>query len=296
MTPAICPLDCAKMTAGVAIPSVSVGTTQSAPPSPYRVSTITFNASISAKVDLEVFFRNVEVTPERIVWTEYGAEARGSRPKRKKRVFMVKTKKIFDNQVTIVFNLNEDYFPNCKLFKNGNIHLTGVRTEQAARDIVDNVVAEVKRMAALGIPVTETPDAVCPAAFKIRMINCDFGFEGRIRRKNLHNLIIDKYMTVCSFQPLTYPGVKLQYYWNVTNAGKDGICHCHKSCFGKGDGDVDGNCKKVTIAIFESGKILITGANTFEQVDDAYRYVCGIIQSNPDVAFKKDMLPFEECA
>lgn len=260
-------------------------------PTPFRVSTITINASIAAKVDLELFFNNVAISDSNIVWTECGTETRGTRPKRKKKMLVEREKKIFDNQVTMVFNMNADYFPNCKLFKNGNIHITGVRTEDAARDLVDKVILEVQRIHATGIPVTETPEDLKPSSFKIRMINCDFGFPTKLRRKNLHNLIIDKYLNVCSFQPLTYPGVKLQYYWSASNCQHDGICRCSKPCYGKGDGDVDGDCKKVTIAIFESGKILITGANTFQQVEDSYRYICDIIRKHKDVLQKTLPLP-----
>ena len=45
-----------------------------------------------------------------------------------------------------------------------------------------------------------------------------------------------------------------------------GICKCSGICHGKGCGNGDGECKGVTIAIFEKGKILITGARNKDQL------------------------------
>jgi hypothetical protein len=113
--------------------------------------------------------------------------------------------------------------------------------------------------------------------FTIRMINTDFSVPYRIRRKDLHKLLISsEYNNVCDFQPGTYPGVKLQYFWNDT-CSHDGRCMCTVPCFGKGRGEGNGDCKKVTVSVFESGKILITGANAFHQVDEAYAYICDIL-------------------
>ena len=131
------------------------------------------------------------------------------------------------------------------------------------------------------------------------MINTDFKIytdkelveRFSIRRKELHNTLIgNHYNNKSSFQPGVYQGVKLEYFWNKQNKNKNGICQCSANCFGKSSGDGDGNCKKVTIAIFESGSILITGGVTFEQVTDAYNYICKVISEN-QIAVKKQIMP-----
>jgi hypothetical protein len=81
--------------------------------------------------------------------------------------------------------------------------------------------------------------------------------------------------------------VKLEYFWNSAHATKNGLCTCTGNCFGKNPGHGEGNCKKVTVAIFESGSILITGGITFEQVNDAYFYICNIIKDNKNAVKKK---------
>ena len=42
----------------------------------------------------------------------------------------------------------------------------------------------------------------------------------------------------------------------------------------------DGACKKITISVFQSGKVLVTGATTFNQVNDAYHFICNVIIDN----------------
>jgi hypothetical protein len=187
--------------------------------------------------------------------------------------------------------------PNVKIFKNGNIQLTGIKNVADPAVIGNKIIQNVIRIYNTidkQLLLTDYTDLnpisrLVYENFKIRMINTDFkiyhdvGHTDRfnIKRKELHNtLISQKYNNKSSFQPGIYQGVKLEYFWNTIHPNKNGICTCTKNCFGKSSGNGDGNCKKVTVAIFESGSILITGGITFEQVDDAYDYICGVIKEN----------------
>ena len=161
--------------------------------------------------------------------------------------------------------------------------MTGIRTREDGIKFVEILANEIQKMSKVYPMLVEDSEHIVSQDFKIRMINSDFGFPFKIRRKNLHRLLIsDRYNNICSFQPLTYPGVKLQYFWNANSNSKNGICNCSKPCYGKGNGNGNTECKKVTIAIFDSGKILITGANEIQQVNDAYNFICKVIQENEE--------------
>jgi hypothetical protein len=76
-----------------------------------------------------------------------------------------------------------------------------------------------------------------------------------------------------NYDPGVYPGVRILYFWNKYKDGPSyGICKCTEKCNGKGDGTGNGKCKKVTIPVFSSGSVLITGGNTEEQVIDAHNH------------------------
>ena len=71
------------------------------------------------------------------------------------------------------------------------------------------------------------------------------------------------------------------YYWNKSYKDKPipGKCYCTKRCIGKGTGDGDGNCKKVTTAVFQSGSVLITGGRSMEQIQDGYDFINNILKN-----------------
>lgn len=116
-----------------------------------------------------------------------------------------------------------------------------------------------------------------------------------IRRKILHKLLIsDLYNNKCSFQPGIYHGVKLEFFWNSTKLHNDGICNCANHCFGKSNGESVNNCKKITIALFESGSILITGGVSFNQIDDAYNYICSILEKHEEEIRKSIIIAMDD--
>ncbi len=131
--------------------------------------------------------------------------------------------------------------------------------------------------------------------YKIVLINSDYfvGFE--IRRDELHNILINKYNLYSSYEPCIYPGVNSKYYWNkdYKDAKFLGKCYCKSNCNGKGNGEGDGNCKKITISIFQSGSVIITGARSMEQILDAYNFINNVFKENYD-RIKKVNAPFLE--
>jgi TATA-box binding protein (TBP) (component of TFIID and TFIIIB) len=258
---------------------------------PYRVSTITANGHIGTNVQQAVFFQHIhlvdlESDEPGFIWVEWGEEqSRGVFPKKRRKT----GRKIFDNQVTVIYKMAGGYMPNIKLFRNGNIQMTGIRTVEDGQIIIERMTEEVRRIAKAGLTtrngeeemvIVEDVGALQGRDFTIRMINSDFSVPYKIRRKELHRILIDEYGNKCSFQPETYPGVKLQYFWNLKSNKMDGCCYCESMCIGKKNEETQ--CKKVTVSIFQSGKILITGATSFKQVDDAYQYITKILNDKKE--------------
>lgn len=269
----------------------------------YKISTITANGSINCRIDLEILFNNIEIKPDGFTWVQYNKMERGIYPKKPKKI----QGKTFDNQVMVYYKIKESYMPNIKLFKNGNIHMTGIRCVEDGEVIINIVANEIKRIfenyenskpeidtknkKLSPLNIIEKLEDIKPGNFIIRMFNSGFEFPFEIRRKTLHQILINnKYNNICSFEPLSYPGVKLQYFYNNINDKKNGICNCSKMCFGKGNGIEENSCKKITIAVFESGSVIITGANMIDQIDESYLYIQKVVLENEE-EIKKQKLP-----
>lgn len=272
---------------------------------PYKVSTITCNVDIGININLIELYENFNITDNtNFIWIYYPKiidkeNKRGFYPKKKRNIKQTNKKTSFDNQVTVLYK--SDNYPNLKIFKNGNIQITGVKNKDDVEIIVNQVIEEIKRIYKENKKITTNENIeenLKMSNFHIRMINTDFKTycdednkeKFLIRRKVLHKLLIsDIYNNKCSFEPCKYHGVKLEFYWNKSKNVQDGICNCKDHCFGKGSGNGVNNCKKITIAIFESGSVLITGGVSFEQIDNAYYYITTIFKKHKDELKKTDL-------
>ena len=60
-----------------------------------------------------------------------------------------------------------------------------------------------------------------------------------------------------------------------------GVCHCSDTiCTGQGLGDAEGQCKRVTLSVFQTGKIIITGARNMPQIMEVYHYFNKILMKH----------------
>ena len=129
--------------------------------------------------------------------------------------------------------------------------------------------------------------------YKIVLINSDYYLGFEIKRDVLQELLTHRYNIFSSYEPCIYPGVNSKYYFNEQYINKDyqGKCYCDVYCNGKGTGSGNGQCKKITIAIFQSGSIIITGARNMDQIKRAHKFINTIIDENYE-AIKKEEASF----
>ena len=77
------------------------------------------------------------------------------------------------------------------------------------------------------------------------------------------------------------PGVNIKYFINENIS--NGICNCSLLCDGKGRADGDGECKKVTVAVFKSGKTIITGGQNRNQLVEAYNFITTFVNERKEL-------------
>lgn len=185
---------------------------------------------------------------------------------------------------------------NIKVFQNGKLQMTGIKSVEQGERAVERVVA-LLREAALRAPddasFTDDPSALRAGDFRVCLINSDFKMGWQVDRGKLHSMLCSRFRVCSVYEPCIYPGVKVQFEWNAAAsrgaAGTCGLrledqgaCRCCVRCSGKGTGAREGDCRRITIAVFRSGCLIVTGAHSTAQLDHAYAFIRGVLESERD--------------
>ncbi len=185
--------------------------------------------------------------------------------------------KLFNNgQITMTGSKNEydGYYSCCILLDEMKQHIESfpdlikdeILDEDNEETIKDKIEANTKReMIFNNLKIVN---------YQITMINSDFNTNFKIDLIKLLNILnTNEKELFTKFNPEKYRGLIIGYYWNNMKKIQDGKCICKTKCKGKGLGNGEGDCKKITIAIFKSGSIIITGGRLVRQIEDAYKTV-----------------------
>ena len=241
-----------------------------------RISTITSVMNVSSPIDLKAIYDGIPIS-EYIPFIEYGANnvPRGFSKKALKKKRKKKVKKIFFNQATLHV-VHDGKIMNVKLFNNGNVQITGLKKVDQGKKLVTKLIDYL-----IYFDIFSEADVIIRDE-KLVLINSDFDVGMEIDREKLHRAIIEQGI-YSSYEPCIYPGVNIKYFINTNNW--DGICCCDEElrCNGKGRADGNGNCKKITIAVFKSGKIIITGGQNTDQLETAYYFITEFIDEHKDL-------------
>lgn len=238
-------------------------------PSPYKVSTITATGCIQANINLDILYEHLPIVKEQdnlqedgFTYVEYGHKKSDTYYKgfaKKLAIARRKTtvSKRFDNQVTVIIRLG-GMLTNMKIFRNGNVQMTGLKVIDQGIQAIQHVIACIQSIYQSDDPhISDDISKMAVSQYAVQLINCDFRVGFEIKRDRLYRIIQTDYPNVfCSYEPCIYPGVKIQYDWNST--------------------------KKITVAVFQSGCVIITGAQMHEQIQSAYRFICEILQKHFD--------------
>ena len=263
--------------------------------------------------------------------------------KRKKRTIK---KRQFENQATLIFHFDNGRYVNIKVFHNGKIQMTGVRSKEEAHRIIERLIEIIKetkvvqvkwddvkdnqswetknqyiytkidgknvikrlimvddkmtwvdyeddKIAGLKIGTTAIPDItkIKMTNFETVMINSNYSIGFNIDRTKLHLILKRKYNIYATLES-TYQAVKSYYFFDSGNQDYNGVCKCEVPCFvikeqHKGQSPT---CSQVTIAVFRTGSVIITGGCTLDQTMIAYRFINRVIKDNFNLIYQKNEL------
>jgi len=223
-----------------------------------RISTMTSCSELSTNIDLTNMYNQINID-DFIKYAEKGDENnKGYALKNDKKKRKEKAKRTFFNQVTL-HCFYDNKIINVKFFNNGKIQMTGMKYEEQGRKLLN------EKLIPMFQKHKDTFDGeLILKNYRIVLINSDFALDNEVDRDLLQEKLNENHY-YSTFEPCVYPGVNIKYYFNNNN-DSTGICKCNSVCFGKGNGCGDGDCKRVTIAVFKKGKIIITGARSRTQL------------------------------
>lgn len=151
---------------------------------------------------------------------------------------------------------------NIKIFKNGSVQLTGCKSIDGFFEVIKTMCQELGKIRGKPgkdftriekISFIEKPENLNEKKLirpRIAMINSDFNLGFSIDRNKLHNILKDN----SNYEPDKHAPVNIKYGYK--------------------------NRKKLSIFVFESGAIVITGVNNSNQIKIAYNYVNNVINDN----------------
>lgn len=266
-------------------------------PTPLRISTKVITANMGTTMNAKELFQNIQQILIPLWWPgegvlkmehEKSVIGYASRDAFSKRGVSDKT---FFNQSTIVVrkatNPEHTQFKevNVKLFGNGGIQMTGIPAEEFAKE---TLVWLLNTLATVRAPVFATKPEL--QKFKVQLINSDYQVAHAINRTALHTILSRTYGLFSTFESTIYQGVNTKYYYNDQHPDKTrpGICLCSKRCRGQGTGSGPGECKRITMSVFQTGKIIVTGGRYLFQLEEAYNFLNNVLQTHAHSVLKID--------
>lgn len=260
---------------------------------PLRISTKVITANMGTTMDAKKLFESISqvLIPlwwpgEGILKMEHDRSVVGysSRDVFSKRNVSDKT---FFNQSTIVVrkatNPEHTQFKevNVKLFGNGGIQMTGIPAEDFAKTTLEWLLTELLQVKSPEPIFAQTPVL---NKFKVQLINSDYQVAHAINRTALHTILSRTYGLFSTFESTIYQGVNTKYYYNDKHPDPDrpGICLCAKRCKGQGSGSGPGECKRITMSVFQTGKIIITGGRYMYQLEEAYNFLNAVLRDHAE--------------
>jgi len=225
-------------------------------PENIKISTISATCCLGTNINLSNIYKYVKLDLKTIFTVKYKNKVRSLEKQKKKK----KKRNCFQNQMTVEIKPDLPQYPDSKvsvkIFKNGSIQMSGIKSIVAVNTVLTKLVNQLKKEFAKIdegkmklISFAEKLEDIKISKFKVDMINSGFEIGYEVNRENLYNALLDKKME-CKFEPSIHAGVNIKF------VPSDSV-----------------NGKKVSIFVFESGNIIITGAKTVNNILESYNYI-----------------------
>lgn len=184
-----------------------------------------------------------------------------------------------------------------KVFNTGNMEFPGVQDDmdfnRVAKIVCDGLNIAEKCAASTNPPVTEDgsalqiqPDHV-PLTYSsdpnnIVLVNSNFNANFTIDRTTLYELLMYKYHLNCAYDPCSYPGIRLVFYYNpeISDELQTGIRMSDTDKTVAHDMQSTMTSEySIVIMIFRTGSVIIVGKSTDKMLFSSYNFINRILQN-----------------
>lgn len=182
----------------------------------------------------------------------------------------------FSNQNTIIVRSRDDKYLNIKLFKNGSIQMTGCKDLVDANIVINKLVKKLKERLFIKkqdgnnllteVKFVKNINDLNVTNFKINLINTNFGISYYINKEELFTLLTSK-------------GILCRITTNHA-------CVNIKHKIINPENNIE---SLVSIFVFQTGNIIITGAKKSEEVRNAYNFIVNFLNQNKSKIMKKNI-------
>jgi len=223
----------------------------------------TFNQHINLQLLKDVLGEKLPVS--------YNPESRKSKEKKKKGTDTFYN--VFDIKLTLVDRTVEPMvFSNASVFicRNGKVKVAGIRTINTINVMIEELTETIKMAGNL---VSENIETLAAENVKIQMICSDFKIKPIkqdsdgwcLKQELLKDILVDKGYSATFSALSRYPGINLKF----------------PSCIDKG--------KQVSLLIFRSGSIIITGAKYIQDITKSHNFIINVVSEASDRLFYYDI-------
>ena len=187
-----------------------------------------------------------------------------------------KTKGAFYNCFVVIMRIpykNMFKEVHIKVFNTGKLEIPGIQSDEFLNIALDALVNMLN-------PYCSKPLSYNATDIDTVLINSNFTCNYYIDRDKLSTVLKYKYKLHINYDPCSYPGIQVKFYYNSMKKEQDGLCHCKNRCSKKGSGKGENECLEVSFMIFRTGSVLIVGHCDIPILTKVYNFLINILKED----------------
>lgn len=164
-----------------------------------------------------------------------------------------KPRKQFRNQFTTTIPIMDEWIKtggkihnvSLKIFNNGRLHMTGCNSDSMIKAIISKAIALIIVSNSVGLPNFTVHK------HEVLMINTSFDVGKKLCLHTLWMKLLKEYNLCSTYDLKVYVGINSKY---ISSSGD-----------------------QVTMLIFNSGKVILTGPKNIESINEAFKFIKSIV-------------------